>query len=165
MNGSSRACCACRRDIRVEDLIDIRAHAPTPYARPPPKPRRHDAFVPSNGALGIIFKPNLGLPIQSLGSARTSRQRRGCPSGLVLSQRISPEIGQFDNELNQILDGDFHIGAEIHWDRFIKNLGALTPSAASSTYRNSREADRCPNTQCGLDPNPGPPRTSVSGPG
>ena len=80
----------------------------------------------------------------------------GLSIGLVLS-RSHPEIGQFDNELNQILDGDFHIGAEIHWDRFIKNLVALTtPSAASSTYRNSREADRYPNTQCGLDPNPGP---------
>jgi hypothetical protein len=32
------------------------------------------------------------------------------------------EVGQFDNELNQILDGDFHVGAQIHWDRFIKNL-------------------------------------------
>ena len=81
-------------------------------------------FVPSNGAPQAIFKPNLGLPTQSLGSARNIEATPGLSVGFgAVPANLTLEIGQFDNELNQILDGDFHVGAKIHWDWFIKNLG------------------------------------------
>ena len=90
MNGSSRVRLRCRRDIGVEDLVDHQNARADSLRRLPPETTASRCSSCINGARRRL---PTWAPIQSLGSQReTSRQRRGCPSGLVLSQRISRKL-------------------------------------------------------------------------
>jgi len=94
-----------------------------------------------------VFEPARAAPEQLLRPARVDTPA-GLASGFDVSSESAVEADRRDDELHEILERQLVVGAEV--DR-VRTVVPLRPSddalgRASSTYRNSRDAEPVPQT-------------------